>query len=200
MRSFFLILDMTKYSILISALFLFSSFIENDNKRYERTPDGPIINWTPDTFLKWEDFKAENKPGGGFAVASSTCGFGYEGIIKGDNISVNVYVRFYCNDSWHHKDYYLNEVLKHEQLHFDICELYGRIFYKNILLLRKNEMLNERNLKKLLTELMEEYDQTQDRYDDETNHSTDGKRQAAWYKKIMQALQEYQQFADYREF
>jgi len=191
---------MTRLSLLVLALLLLTSFFTNDITRYENTPEGPVINWTPDAFLTWQDFKAKNKPGGGFAVAASTCGFGYEGIMRGDKISVNVYVRFYCNESWHHKDYFLNEVLKHEQLHFNICELYGRIFYKNILLLRKNEMLTERNLKKLLKELMVEYDQTQDRYDHETNHSTDGKKQAVWNQKIAKALQDYQQYADYREF
>jgi multimeric flavodoxin WrbA len=150
--------------------------------------------------LKWEDFKAKNKPGGGFAVATSTCGFGYDGIIKGDEISVNVYVRFYCNESWHHNNYKLSDVLKHEQLHFDICELYGRILYKNIMLMRKKGQLNERNLKKVLNELMVEYDETQDRYDDETNHSTDGLKQQKWNKKIANALHEFAKYANYKEF
>ena len=106
---------------MISAFLFLTSFSWSDSNRYEKTTYGPVINWKPNTQLKWEDFKAKKKPGGGFAVAASTCGFGYDGIIKGEKISVNVYVRFYCNESWHHKDYYLSEVLKHEQLHFDIC-------------------------------------------------------------------------------
>ncbi len=191
---------MIKLSILFSAFLFLTSYSGSDSNRYEKTTHGPVINWKPNTHLKWEDFKAKKKPGGGFAVATSTCGFGYDGIIKGDEISVNVYVRFYCNESWHHKNYKLSDVLKHEQLHFDICELYGRILYKNILLMRKKGQLNERNLKKVLNELMVEYDETQDRYDDETNHSTDGLKQQKWNKKIANALHEFAKYANYREF
>ena len=191
---------MIKLSILVSALFFLNTYPGAGPSRYEHTPDGPAINWSPDVLLEWSDFKAKKKSGGGFAVASSTCGFGFDGIKMDDEISVNVYVRFYCTESWHHKDYNLAEVLKHEQLHFDICELYGRIFYKNVLFLRRSGSLNERTIKKVLSELMEEYDQTQKRYDDETNHSTNELKQTEWKEKITHALNDFAQYADYKEF
>lgn len=193
-------ITMIKFAILIPAFFLLSSFTQINNSACEYTSDGSAINWSPNNPLKWSDFKARHKPVSGAAVATSTCGFGYDGIISGDQITVNVYVRFYCNESWYHKDYTLTEVLKHEQLHFDICELYGRIFYKNVLFLRKSGSLNERTLKKTLNKVRDEYDAMQDRYDDETNHSTDGVKQREWNERIEHALKQHAAYSDYKEF
>ena len=191
---------MKKLAVLIPVFLLLCSFSQASKPGCISTPDGPAINWVPDLKLSWTDFQARQNPGVGFAVAASTCGFGYDGLISGDKIIVNVYVRFYCSESWYHKSYRFSEVLKHEQLHFDICELYGRIFYKNILFLRKSGSLNERTLKKLLNELRIEYDAMQDRYDAETNHSTNGKKQREWNERIMLALDKHSAYANYKEF
>lgn len=191
---------MLKLVVLIPAFLLLNSVAPVKHSECEYTSGGPAINWSPGNLLEWTDFKARHKPVSGTAVAASTCGFGYDGIISGDQITVNVYVRFYCNESWYHKDYALNDVLKHEQLHFDICELYGRIFYKNVLFLRKSGSLTERTLKKTLDKIRDDYDAMQDRYDDETNHSTDGVKQLEWNEKIELALQQHNAYSDYKEF
>lgn len=192
-------INVKKLAILIPVLLLFSSFSQPLKPGCNSTSDGPAINWAPELKLTWTDFKARKNPSIGFAVAASTCGFGYEGIINGNEVTVDVYVRFYCNESWYHKDYRIGEILKHEQLHFDICELYGRILYKNILFLRKSGSLNERTLKKLLYKLRDEYDAMQDRYDAETNHSTNGKKQREWNEWIKLALYNHSVYANYKE-
>lgn len=190
-----------KSLLLLPILFISLNFINVGDKSACRLTDhGPAIDWKPDVKLKWSDFQAVNKPGRGFAIATSSCGFGYNGEIRGNEIVVNVYVRFYCNESWHHKNYLLDEVLDHEQLHFDICELYGRIFYKNIVDLRRKGLLNERSLKNLLTRLQDEYDGMQDRYDLETRHSTNGSAQHQWNQYIKRSLDEYKRYAGYREY
>jgi hypothetical protein len=191
---------MIKLLLIFPILLMNQTNILWDENGGEFSPTGPVINWQPDARLRWSDFKAKHKTSKGFAVATSTCGFGYEGIIKGDDLFVNVYVRFYCNESWFHKDYKLNEVLRHEQLHFDICELYGRIFYKNILFLRKSGSLNERTLNKTLYKLRNEYDAMQDRYDRETNHSTDRSKQFEWEHRIHNALTQNAAYARYKEY
>lgn len=190
---------MKKLVVLIPAFVIFAAFSVADVNRFQQTPEGLVINWHEDTRLNWSDFRALRKPGKGFAVASSACGFGYEGMIRGDEVLVNVYVRFYCDESWRHQGYMLPEVLQHEQLHFDICELYGRIFYKHVLFLRESGSLNERTLKKTLNNLIAEYDRMQDRYDRETGHSTNLLKQKEWNEKIRIALRKHQQYANYRE-
>lgn len=195
-------MSMLSYFVVIylSLLFPSNNIVGKSYSGYAQTSEGPVIEWSPQTKLNWSDFKSRKNPSKGFAVAASTCGFGYDGIITGEEIKLNVYVRFYCNESWYHKNYRIPEVLNHEQLHFDICELYGRIFYKNILLLRRNGKLTERNLNNLLNEVRDEYDAMQDHYDGETSHSTDREKQKEWNRKIETALERYKAYADYKEF
>jgi hypothetical protein len=191
---------MLKLVLLFQILFLHHLGIQKYSDDRKPLPDGPTIDWHPERLLRWSDFKSPKNKSGGFAVATTTCGFGYDGIISGDIIQVNVYVRFYCNESWYDKDFKIGEVLKHEQLHFDICELYGRIFYKQILSLRKRGNLTENTLTKTLNKLRKEYDAMQDRYDGETNNSTNRSKQHEWERNIHKALQEYAAYSRYKEF
>jgi len=164
------------------------------------TPQGAAIEWTPGYRLKWSDFRASEKHSPGFSIATSTCGFGYEAMQNGDVLKVNVYVRFYCDESWHYPAMRLKDVLQHEQLHFDICELYGRRFYAGIIALRADHSLTKRNMDKLLTALREEYDRVQDRYDIETDHSTNVAAQHHWDDMIREELNQSGRFASYKEY
>ena len=184
---------------LIISVFSADIHVENPGKCH-RTKYGAAIEWTPDYKLEWSDFKASGKVSKGFSVAASTCGFGYDGIVRHHEMIVNVYVRFYCRESWKNPGYDLPEVLRHEQLHFDICELYGRKLYKGILQLRKDNMLNESNLKRLYDYLIEEYDDLQEKYDAETGHSTEAEQQKRWNKMIGSALKKHEDYAGYREY
>ena len=191
----------TKLFIILSVLYLSTvGFSPIETTNYKNTPNGPVIEWAPDVKLSWPDFKSKKKVTSGFSIAASTCGFGFDGMIRGDEIVVNVYVRFYCNDSWKNPDYAMDDVLKHEQLHFDICEVYGRKFYKGIVELRDDNALTEKSLQRMYDALVEEYDEYQDVYDAETGHSTKTQNQEMWNKKIENQLESLDAFADYHEF
>lgn len=164
------------------------------------TSQGPAIDWSPDAKLEWSHFKSAKKKGEGFAIAASTCGFGYDGVQHGNKIEVSIYVRFYCRESWHNKNYELQDVLDHEQLHFDICELYGRKFYKGVLDLRRKSQLSQDALENLYYKLTAEYEQTQDAYDVETGHSTNGAKQREWNVAINRAINELVSYSNYKEF
>jgi hypothetical protein len=162
--------------------------------------DDSIIEWSPEVKLKWSDFRGDKKPGRDFAVASSTCGFGYDGIMAGNVTRINVFVRFYRYESWHDKNYDLPDVLAHEQLHFDICELFGRLLYREVTRLRSEGKLTENNLEEVYNRLIREYGEFQDRYDKETDHSTIASKQREWNSKIRRELERLQPYADYVEF
>jgi hypothetical protein len=164
------------------------------------SPQGPVIHWSPDIKLKWSDFKATEKKAPGFAIAASTCGFGYEGTQSGNEFTIDVYVRFYCEESWHNANYDFKDVLAHEQLHFDICEVYGRMFYKGVVELRAKDELSQESIEKLYHRLTFEYEKIQDVYDDETNHSINGDKQREWNVAISKKLEELSDYSDYKEF
>jgi hypothetical protein len=162
--------------------------------------DDSVIEWSPEVRLKWSDFRGDRKPGRDFAVASSTCGFGYDGVMAGNEARINVFVRFYRYESWHDQKYELPDVLAHEQLHFDICELFGRLLYREVVRLRSEGKLTEGNLEKVYNRLIQEYGEFQDRYDKETDHSTIASKQREWNSKIRRELDRLQPYANYVEF
>jgi hypothetical protein len=165
-----------------------------------QTNQGQVIDWQPNYKLRFEDFKAGSKGSPGFAVATTSSAFGYSITDRGGEVSGSIYVRFYCEESWWNPDFRLDEVLEHEQLHFDICELFGRKFYKAVLTLRDNGNLNHRSMKRLKSEFEKQYDAWQGQYDSETDHGTKGDEQRKWNMKIRNELSEFSEYADYQGF
>ncbi len=164
------------------------------------TEQGPVIEWRSDSRLKYSDFKAEDKGSPGFAIATTSSAFGYSITDTDGDISGSIYVRFYCEESWWNPNFRLDEVLDHEQLHFDICELFGRKLYKEVLTLRSMGSLNKKAMHRLHRKLEKQYGNYQDLYDKQTDHSTNGDAQRKWNKKIKDELEALSAYADYHRF
>ncbi len=171
-----------------------------DNSSCHMTSEGPAIEWQSDVKLKYSDFKANKKGSPGFAVATTASAFGYNLTDDGGKISGNVFVVFYCDKSWWNPDYILNEVLEHEQLHFDICELFGRKLYQEIISLRNSNRLSIHNINRVYSKLENQYSKYQDRYDEETDHSTNGQQQRLWNKKVKRQLASMSSYSNYNRF
>jgi polyhydroxyalkanoate synthesis regulator phasin len=186
------------FIFLLVGFFSLSFSLKND--RYIQTEYGPAIEWAPSVKLEWNDFKANEKTTPGFAVATSTCGFGLESETKNGNTSHKVYVRFYCDESWHNSDVKIEAVLAHEQLHFDICEIYGRKLFKELLKLKKSGKLNAEKAEDIYNNMMKSYNEYQDLYDKETDHSTNGKKQQEWNEKVKREMNSLAAYSDYQSF
>lgn len=133
--------------------------------------------------LAWTDFK-------GFAPASSPyVALTHSAIVlnyggEGSSISFSVESAFYPKKSWKKKnvdDY----ILKHEQGHFDITELYARMLRKEIqeLKFKTYETIGS-DVQKVFIKNSAACDKTQDAYDLETDHSKKKEQQTAWDQKI----------------
>lgn len=201
--------------LLINLVILLSSFnavkidpvtpnILITNTSCYNTPEGSAIDWDINTKLKYKDFKGDIRWSFGNAVASTYSGFGYSITDDNGEISGTIFVRFYCGKSWWNPE--LNKpdkiiyILKHEQLHFDICELFGRKLYKEILRLRNSGRLNSRTIYKMQTKLEKQYSNYQDKYDKETNHSINRVEQYYWSKLIKEELEAMSEYSDYSSF
>lgn len=163
-----------------------------------------FIEWREDSKLLQSDFKAKIHESPGSTVATTASAFGFSITDYNGDISGSIYVRFYPSQSWWNPEYSNDEnvenVLKHEQLHFDICELYGRKLFKGILGLRGNGRLNERNINKLLSKLEKEYSNYQDKYDLETEHSINRPEQVKWNSRIKKELVSMKWYSNYHSF
>jgi hypothetical protein len=147
------------------------------------------IIWTPERPIKISDFLAstENRP----FQATTYSGFGYEyygkSFAKTFTIKVEVYFDkelSYFKTSEHDAD-----VLKHEQLHFDISELYARKLISRI----NNEIKTffdwEQKNKIMFDEVYKELTITQDKYDSEVY--ADRTKQEYWNAWVSLELEKY---------
>ncbi|MGZ3865316.1 MAG: DUF922 domain-containing protein [Bacteroidia bacterium] len=173
-----------RYICFIVLASLCFSFLEEDND---------VIIWNKNRKLTWTDYKG--KPQKRFAAASTVYSLGRKVLMQDNKPCARIQAYFYCNDSWKKEEWISESVLRHEQKHFDIVELFCRKIRKQITEMTfKNFTDAEVKVDSLYEIANKEMDLYQDKYDDETNGSMDAEGQKRWIRKIdseMQALEKY---------
>lgn len=150
-----------------------------------------VISWRDDIKLTWNEFKGAPKKIG-TAVAVTASGITFEYSVKEKNSRIvsfdaHVYAHFYPQKSWYIKEEGTDHILAHEQLHFDITELYARKFRKQITQLKISNNLRS-ELQKLHYSINKEVETVQNRYDQESDNSVNLEFQSKWEKYIKQEL------------
>ncbi len=146
--------------------------------------------WNAKTKLVWEDFKGDVPPDA-VPAATTASGISYKysaNLLHHEvNLDFEVSAFFYPNESWYKPDVCNELILSHEQLHFDISELFARKMRK-----RLNETSFSDNVKaeirKIYKEILKELADFQDRYDWETNFSRNREQQLRWNTQIAEEL------------
>ncbi|WP_179335304.1 DUF922 domain-containing protein [Winogradskyella costae] len=171
--------------IIISLFFIGGTSIEDS------------VTWNEKTKLTWADFKAvPDLKSNAAAVTASGITFGYGVKTSGERIvdfSTTVEAHFYPNKSWYIKEKGNHHILAHEQLHFDITELYARQFRAQIAALIVNQNVKEQ-MSRLHAEINEAVNETQQRYDEQTDHSMNVEMQEEWEKTIQIELKKFEDY------
>ena len=163
----------------------------------QKTKEGNIINWSKDRPLTWADFKgtpdATNKQ-----EAAATC---TELIITPDNQSKDsikyfVYAQAVKNKSWKIKKDESDYILKHEQTHFDIAELFARKLRKELSETAFTTKTLNSQVEKIFRKFYKLLEEEQNKYDKETNHSIIKEKQEEWNKKILEDLNSYESYSN----
>ncbi|UNY98853.1 hypothetical protein MQE36_00520 [Zhouia spongiae] len=158
----------------------------------QRTPR-EIIIWEAGQKLAWADFKGTPKINSN-AVAVTSSGIGYKLITRTDqgnsNYEVVVFAYFSTQDSWYKPKYVNDNVLAHEQLHFDITALYAQKLIYEIGKLSFNDDV-ELELEKMHDRITIEMDSVQKAYDKQTESSVHESAQVLWQSKIEGKLKKY---------
>lgn len=141
------------------------------------------ISWRDDIKLTWNHFKGTPKNNIS-AAAVTASGITFEFSVKESNervISFNtkVYAHFYPDKSWYIKEQGDAHILAHEQLHFDITELYARKFRKQVARLEVSNSIKSQ-LRVLHEKINKELAVTQNTYDRETDNSFNIEFQNKW--------------------
>src|SRR5699024_4005911 len=108
--------------------------------------------------------------------------------------SATIKTYFVPSRSWVKPGKQTATLLKHEQLHFDISELYARKLRKEINAVHFESEDSQNEVQKLFREYTGKREQEQKRYDRETRHGKDLTQQKKWQKKIEDRLQQLTEF------
>ncbi len=150
------------------------------------------IIWSTDRKLKISDFKGSilNRPF--LASTSSEIKYKFSSKPFSKIALFKVETSFNCVVSYFKLDNDSLNTLEHEQLHFNITELYARKLTKRI----KEEVLTAKELpikcEKIFREITQETYVEQDKYDSETY--SDRTKQGVWNAKIAKELEKYSAF------
>ncbi len=170
-----------KNSILL--IFLFSGGIL-------MAQDYETIAWSADHQLSWADFKGK-PPKVARAAATTASGISYEFSTLETNdaleLDYTVATFFYPTKSWYQPEICDENILSHEQLHFDISELFARKMRK---LMEETKFTKnvKAEVRAIYSQINKELAQFQNVYDTETNFSRNKEEQLRWNKKIAKAL------------
>jgi hypothetical protein len=151
-------------------------------------PSKNIFLWQEGKLLTWDDFLG--KPEKRFAVASTHYDI-FKNVTNQDKKAiVSIQAVFFRNSSWKKVSWISDEVLTHEQKHFDIVELYCRKL-RQMVAQAKYKDYNDLVAKvdAFYDKIDDEMDKYQDLYDEETDGSMNGDKQREWNKKINHELE-----------
>lgn len=172
------------YKILVSLIIVMNWNVDNTSNS---DVDENKIAWHKDNQLVWDDYLGNPILHGRYNAESSLQISYRLGITrKDDDVKVNFTVKclFDKESSWVNPANRTNTLLEHEQLHFDIAEVYARR-------LRKKFTETDFSLKNYRTKSSDifdnnfkDYQKFQAHYDAETNHGIKQMKQIIWNKKV----------------
>ena len=149
------------------------------------TTDLELLLWNEFYKLQWEDFQGEPDPGSlgdaGTAVQIKATPF-----LVRKEIKYDVEAFFNRKKSWARDE--SPSLLAHEQLHFDIAELYARKIRKKIKELQARGVDNIKIYNAAIQDLLLESNEVDAQYDLETLHGALSKKQAAWTRDVKEQL------------
>jgi len=175
-----------RYILVMSLLLLAITFITGQN-----------MKWNANRDLKWEDFQGSVDASSKYhAQTQSGVNYSYRWQASRHNTTFTFEVFAYCDKtmSWVKQAKKTNALLAHEQLHFDISELYARKLKETITNTSFTKSY-ESQIKTLFDENQKARERMQEAYDRETDHMKDREEQRKWQKYIVEEIIKLEQYA-----
>ena len=156
--------------------------------------------WKENDKLTWTDFKGSMPEGDTSLNLNANTVYRLQSFARETNgsLSYDIKLTFLRYRSWT-TDTSAN-LLRHEQLHFDIGELYARKLRKAIQwILKTNPNATEEDFKTIIHKIYRENTATQTRYDEETLHGIISEAQAEWEETVVLELKQLVGYASKNE-
>lgn len=141
------------------------------------------IEWKKDYKLSWKDFRKTNKKHHYDALSSTGIAFSY--VVGQKGVKVEAKAIFDRSESWVRKGRETESLLEHEQLHFDIAELYTRKLREKI---ERDNITTASGLDKVYNRIVIDLRKRQRMYDQQTDHGINKKEQMRWQEEIANQL------------
>jgi hypothetical protein len=155
-----------------------------------------VILWNEYYKLGWHDFEGKRSEDA-IGDAGSVVQIKAKPYLVKNKIQYDVAALFVRHKSWVSDK--SEALLAHEQLHFDIAELYARKIREKISELSKRNVNDIKIYNAAIQELLEESNNLDMRYDTETLHGALVRKQEAWETKIKQQLRSLENFKKSRQ-
>jgi hypothetical protein len=140
-----------------------------------------FVEWNAFYDLKWDDFRG-NPPEDAAGDAATSLQIKAQPFMIKNRVRYDVYVLFNRNKSWARAQ--APQLLEHEQLHFDLAEVYARRIRRKIVELTQEGLKDVNLFNEAIHEILQESNAADQQYDTETLHGALDKKQEEWRKKI----------------
>jgi len=155
--------------------------------------------WSSTWRLVWSNFQGR-PPTTGNEGARTAYGLYYAWSCKGNRFRFRVVAAFHPTRSWVKQAVVQSptenaRVLRHEQTHFDITEVYARRMRHQLSIIAAPCSASDAELKTIARRYVDEERRTQQRYDKESNHGLIENRQAEWNFEVATMLREVERWA-----
>lgn len=173
---------------LVGFLAIFSLTSSTNN-----SPD--IIYWDADQQLRWQDFKGHPQYQYRDISAITSSGIVHYKGCKDGLINYKIQAYFEKMESWVKAEALTEHHLEHEQIHFDITELYARKL-RMALSQRVFKCGEEAAFETFVSVIQDSWEAEQQAYDLLTHHSMNKEKQKEWYHKIATELTLLEEYKD----
>lgn len=139
-----------------------------------------LVKWDADHKISWDNFIVKDT-NDRFAAESNTF-FKANFFLKNDSVFCQVITYLNADRSWRKPSLQTEGeyAINHEQVHFDITEIFARKIRKALIL----NAANEPQVEKIYFDHAKACREFQELYDKETRHSIDKRNQERWNKHI----------------
>lgn len=156
-------------------------------------PGADLLAWRRTARLSWNDFKGTPPPqAANAALTNSSISLNFS---SGSSFSYTIGCHFDQQKSWVRIQN--SQVLAHEQGHFDLSEIYARLLKKAMMQYRYDPATVSRDVQNIYQRMMQELQNRQNEYDQQTDHSRNEANQRKWLLTIEQELEELEKYRDY---
>ncbi len=149
-----------------------------------------LTSWKASDRLVWNDFMMKPVQNSKYD-ASIYSEIKYQYKIEFGQLKYMVEAYFHQDKSW--RSIESDGLLEHEQMHFDITEVYARQLRAYFSTISAHVSIHHGDVRKKVQKIIADWDQAQNDYDHETNHGLVVAEQILWQEKVDSLLNVYEE-------